>query len=328
MKKYFSRFDWLLFFAILFLILISLGVVASVVPELMKQHLVNILIGLIVFFIFSQIDFRLYQRLTPFLYGFTLFLLVLPLIFGSITRGSLRWVQLGPFSFQPSEVVKPLLILFASSVFSGIGKFKVKWLLQTVTVLALPIILVFIQPDLGSSLVISITMLAILFASGIPWKLIGIATITVASLSPFLWNVLAPYQQQRIHTFLNPKIDPLGSGYNVIQSTVAVGSGQVIGRGLGRGTQSHLLFLPERHTDFVFAFNMHQPTELSDLGSAFSLKKYIKEDIKKLKTLSILFLSIIILTLTLTGCTPETIVSLFGLTESIESLPESVSVIW
>jgi len=254
MKQSIYAFDWLLFLAILIISIFSLVMNYFLVPNLFFQQFFYLVLGLVVFFIFSRLDFRIWEKLgwLGFLGG--IIFLLIPLIFGTVTRGAVRWIRIGSFTVQPSELVKPFLIAFFSSFFAGEEKIGLKKALGGFFLLLIPAILIFIQPDLGSSLVVAISVLGILFAAGLPLKIfLGAAGLGLAFL-PVVWNfLLKGYQKDRVLGFLNPASDPLGRGYNLIQSTVAVGAGKFLGRGLGRGTQSGLQFLPERHTDFMFA---------------------------------------------------------------------------
>lgn len=172
------------------------------------------------------------------------------MLFGVFSRGSVRWIDLGFITIQPSEIVKPALLLFFSSIIANRGQSR----FFTATAFMLPsAALVFIQPDLGSSLVIVAGFLGVIFMGGIPLRLMILGAVLALVVSPLAWTVMADYQKDRVKTYLQPSADPLGSGYNSIQSVISIGSGGVAGRGLGQGTQSQLLFLPERHTDFVFA---------------------------------------------------------------------------
>ena len=254
MKNFFSGFDWLLFWAILTLTIFGLVLNSFLVPNLFFQQLFYIFLGLIFFFLFAGIDFRIWEKLGPFGFLGSIIFLLTPLVFGMVTRGALRWIKIGPFTLQPSEIVKPFLIIFFASFFGSLEKTSLREVFLGFLFLVIPAFLIFIQPDLGSSLVVAISWLGILFAAGVSLKIIfgGIGAGFLAL--PLLWKFfLKEYQRQRILGFLSPWADPLGKGYNLIQSTIAVGAGQFFGRGLGRGTQSHLRFLPERHTDFIFA---------------------------------------------------------------------------
>jgi len=224
------------------------------VPNLLFQQIFYIILGLVVFFVFSRLAILIWEKLGWLGFLGSIIFLLIPLIFGTVTRGTVRWIRIGSFTVQPSELVKPFLIAFFSSFFAGKEKIGLKKALGGFFLLLIPAILIFIQPDLGSSLVVAISVLGILFTAGLPWKFfLGAGGLTLAFL-PLVWNfLLKDYQKDRIFGFLNPHSDPLGRGYNLIQSTVAVGAGKFFGRGLGRGTQSGLQFLPERHTDFMFA---------------------------------------------------------------------------
>lgn len=232
---------------------LGLIVLASVSPESVKPQLIYFSVGLVLFFIFSRLDYRLWQNLAMPIYFFCLLLLSLTLVLGRLTRGTLRWVSIGPFTLQPTEIIKPFLIL----AFSGLGASLDMKRLKSfglMILLFLPLaLLIFYQPALGSLIVISFSWLAMLFASGANlWHLLT-ALVAGSVAFPLFWRFLAAYQKERILVFLNPAQDPLGSGYHLIQAKIAIGSGRIFGRGLGQGTQSHLRFLPEFQSDFIFA---------------------------------------------------------------------------
>ena len=169
--------------------------------------------------------------------------MITPLIFGSHSRGVLRWLQFGQISIQPSELVKPFLLLAFVMLPS-------RW---RIIAFMIPALIIFFQPDLGTTLVLAIGWLTV-FLPHFSFRRIALFGLTVFIITaPLFWFVLKPYQKDRLLTFVDPYADPLGRGYQVIQSVISVGSGQFWGRGLGQGTQSQLRFLPERHTDFIFA---------------------------------------------------------------------------
>lgn len=265
MKKIFSNFDWLLLTVILVILIFGSVTISSVAPSFLSQHLIYILLALIFFLIFSQIDYRLYLRFSPLLFGLSLVFLLLPLIFGRITRGTLRWIQISSLTIQPSELVKPFLVLCFAFFFCS-RKAEIKELLIGLLLLFLPVFLIFSQPDFGSTLVVISSWLGVVLAAGVVWQVLVLGGFFLFFLPPLIWRFLKDYQRQRILSFFNPFSDPLGAGYNLIQAKIAVGSGQFLGRGLGKGTQAHLQFLPERHTDFIFA---SLAEELGFLGSAF-----------------------------------------------------------
>lgn len=272
MKRIFSGLDWLLFFAALGISIFGVIIVGSLAPGLFPQQVIYLLLGVTIFFAFSQVDYRIFEKFAVLLYIGCLFFLLAPFIFGTITRGTLRWIQIGPFTVQPSEIVKPFLVLFFAHFFES-QNISAKKLLIGGLLLAVPVVLIFVQPDLGSSIVVSLSWLGILVAAGISFKMLVISFVSLLFFVPIGWKfLLRDYQKQRIFTFLDPLKDPLGTGYNLIQATVAVGAGRLFGRGLGQGTQSHLRFLPERHTDFIFASIAE---ELGFLFSSFLIIAFI-----------------------------------------------------
>jgi rod shape determining protein RodA len=212
----------------------------------------------------SFVDYRIYVRYSKLVYVVTIIALILPFIFGAVTRGSQRWLQIGPAMLQPSELAKPLLILFFAALFSKESAISYRKLSLGITLISVPVLLVFKQPDLGTATVLFLSFLGILFASKVSWKIIFSLLSALVVATPLSWFLAKDYQRQRLLSFLSPLSDPLGSGYHVIQAKVAVGAGQLFGRGLGKGTQSHLRFLPEKHTDFIFA---SLAEELGFLGS-------------------------------------------------------------
>lgn len=247
-----KRFDFYLFLPILLLLIFSFGLIVSVSPSLLLNHLVYVVLSLIFFFIFSFLDCEILISLSPIIYFFSLVFLILPFIFGTVTRGSVRWIPIGDWTIQPSEIIKPLLCLFSAWFWSR-QKFKGRNLLTYVVFFSPFLFLVFIQPDLGSTLVIFCIFLGGVLLSEIKIKQLFFFSATFLLLIAFLSLFLKDYQKTRFLHFLNPSTDPLGQGYNQIQSIITVGSGGLIGRGLGKGTQSHLAFLPEKHTDFIFS---------------------------------------------------------------------------
>lgn len=203
-----------------------------------------------VFIFFLRTNFEVLALLSSHLYVICIILLILPLIIGEVTRGVIRWIPLGPFSFQPSEVVRPFLILFLAYLTANFKKIKI---LPYLFYLGLPIGLIVIQPSLGVAILTSVSFVGVIVASSIEKKKLVFLGLGFLSLLPLLWLMLAPYQKARIVGFLNPYNDPHGGGYNSIQSMIAVGSGELWGRGIGKGFQTQLDFLPEKHTDFIFA---------------------------------------------------------------------------
>lgn len=254
-------------------LLISIGilVIYSSSKELAIQQLIFTAIGMIFFFLVTQIELQSIKNLIKPLYIFILIMLIAVLILGFETRGALRWIPLGIFNIQPSEFAKPILILLLAKFWSERAP---DWLniLKSLVWVAPYFILVFKQPDLGSALTLIAIWLGMLLVTRISVKKILVLALIIIFVIPTSWSFLHDYQRQRILSFLAPESDPLGKGYNLIQSTIAVGSGELFGRGLGRGTQSRLQFLPEFRTDFIFASIAE---ELGFVGSLLLLSLYL-----------------------------------------------------
>ncbi|QQG41179.1 MAG: FtsW/RodA/SpoVE family cell cycle protein [Candidatus Woesebacteria bacterium] len=209
-------------------------------------------IGICAFIIFSQLDFDIISLFSRHLYIFSIILLLATLIIGSVTRGTIRWIPIGPISLQPAEIVRPFLLIFFANYLTS-GKLDFKKIIKTFGLVFLPVFLIFIQPSLGVSILTLVGFLGVLISSKIDKKYVFFGIIATLVISPLFWLVMAPYQRQRIATFITPSSDPLGAGYNSLQSTIAAGSGKIVGLGLGRGVQTQLSFLPEKQTDFIFS---------------------------------------------------------------------------
>ncbi|MEK9200411.1 MAG: FtsW/RodA/SpoVE family cell cycle protein, partial [Patescibacteria group bacterium] len=244
------KIDWRLAIPILILLALSLTIIKSVAPGVFVSQLVFGLVSLLFFVIFARIDYTIFFSLFVPQYVASLFFLILPYFFGAISRGAVRWLQIGTFSLQPSEIIKPFLIITFCSIAVSNVKNKLFWLILSFLP---PALLIFLQPDLGTTLVILVGWVAIVVTKLSFKDILAIGVVLALLVWPIYRFALHDYQRQRLITFVNPYTDPLGRGYHVIQSTIAVGSGQLFGRGLGHGSQSQLQFLPEHHTDFVFA---------------------------------------------------------------------------
>lgn len=254
-------------------LLVSIGilVIYSSSKELAFQQIIFTGAGLVFFFLISQFELSSLKQLVWPLYILAVILLAAVLVLGFETRGTLRWIPLGIFNVQPSEFAKPILILTLSRFWS-VNTPNWRNILKSLAIFAPVFLLVFKQPDLGSSLTLIAIWLGILIAAHISLKKILVLALVAVLIIPVSWSFLHSYQKERIVSFLAPESDPLGRGYNLIQSTIAVGSGQFLGRGLGRGTQSRLQFLPEFRTDFIFASIAE---EMGFLGSALILLLYL-----------------------------------------------------
>lgn len=264
------NFDWLNFLVLILILSLGTITILSVNPQLFANQLVYAIISILVYLIISSLDFRIFEGLANFFYLLTIFILMTPIFVGVFSRGAVRWIQIGGITFQPSEFAKPMLIIFFAKFWLS-QKFNFKNLIVFLILLSVPVFLIFYQPDLGSSLVVLSFALGMLFMTQVTGKQIVLLTLIFIFVIPFGWFLLKNYQRQRIEHFLNPWKDPLGAGYNLIQAQITIGSGGFKGKGFGKGTQSHLAFLPERHTDFVFASFAE---EFGFIGSASLLFLY------------------------------------------------------
>jgi rod shape determining protein RodA len=270
------RFDWSFFLPILGLAIFSLVVMYSAGdedPSLVIGQAARFGVALAVFFVVAAIPPRAVALLAPYAYAATLIMLILVPLVGAEGMGAQRWLAVGPLTIQPSELMKLALPLTLAAFLSHQDYPPSFGVLVTALVLiGLPAGLVVIQPDLGTSVLIAASGLVILFLAGAPMRLFaGLGALTVASL-PALWYMLHDYQRRRLLGFLNPSADPYGAGYHITQSKIAIGSGGFTGKGWLEGTQAQLDFLPERHTDFVFAVLSE---EFGMLGALVLLALYL-----------------------------------------------------
>jgi rod shape determining protein RodA len=251
-KRLFLNIDWGLLAPVTVLITLSLTMLFSIDKSLFSNQFTFSIIGILAFLLFSQANYKNIRFFARPIYTTSIILLIIVLIIGVEARGSVRWINFFGLRIQFSEILKPFLaISFSHYLSSGNDRSLRTWL--SAIFFLIPIaILVFLQPDLGNALIYVLAATISLILFGFPFKFFFSGLIIFLLLSPLLWGFLHDYQRQRILTYLNPN-DPLGLSYNAIQAVIAVGSGMLFGRGLGLGTQSGLRFLPERHTDFIFA---------------------------------------------------------------------------
>ena len=249
--------DMQLLFGILLLCGIGLVVIYSAGGQdiwLVLRQAVIMLIALLLMIAVAQINPYQLQRWSIWFYLLGIILLIIVLFAGHIGKGAQRWLNLGIFKFQPSEIMKlgvPMVIAWYISGSSLPPRiFRV---LTSFLMIIIPVLLIAKQPDLGTALLVGTAGFAVLFIAGISWRFIFSVMVIIASAAPVLWHFLHDYQKRRVLTFLNPEQDPLGAGYHTIQAKIAIGSGGLFGKGWLNGTQSHLEFLPERSTDFIFA---------------------------------------------------------------------------
>lgn len=250
------RLDWPLLFALLLIMGFGLAVLYSASGEnigTVYRQAIRLAIGLTVMLVISQVPPYVLRLWSPWLYALGLLLVTLTLFLGE-GQGADRWLNFGLVRFQPSEIMKlsvPLMV--AAYLHPRVLPPGARDFLICVAILALPALIIVRQPDLGTALLVGISGGFTLFLAGLRWRvIIGFALAGIAAL-PALWMVMKEYQRDRVRTFLNPESDPLGDGWNIIQSKIAVGSGGFSGKGWLNGTQSRLEFIPERHTDFILA---------------------------------------------------------------------------
>ncbi|MBK9131592.1 MAG: rod shape-determining protein RodA [Gammaproteobacteria bacterium] len=207
-----------------------------------------------VMFVLAQIPMHHIERWVPWLFGIVLALLFAVLLVGEIGKGAQRWLDVGLFRFQPSEMMKLAVPMMVSWYLADRPlPPSARHLGIAALIVVVPVLLIAKQPDLGTALLIAASGTFVLLLAGVRWKYVALLVLAVSACAPLLWYMLHDYQQMRVLTFLDPERDPLGSGYHIIQSKIAIGSGGVYGKGWLNGTQSHLEFLPERSTDFIFA---------------------------------------------------------------------------
>ncbi len=264
-RRGFDTFDWCLCGVILALSSLGILTIYSVtaggggnpVPIYWKQAM-WVGVGTVAFLVVSQMDYHALARWSYLLYGFALLLLVTVLFSGKSSHGAQRWIALGPLAFQPSEFVKIPILLVLATYYSTQPRRGWWYRVIVPALIALPgFFLILKQPDLGSSLSFLSIYVTVLFAVGVKSKTLGVVLLSALMLFPFawseLWGSLHDYQKERLLSFVNPDYDPAGKGYQGLQSRIAVGSGELIGKGFHGGTQTQFKFLPEGHTDFVFA---------------------------------------------------------------------------
>lgn len=250
-----SRFsiDWFLVSPALILVFISLTTLFSIDFTLFRAQLISFIVALLGFFFFSRINLAFLRQIKFLIYIGSIIFLAILFVIGIESRGATRWINLFGTSIQFSEVIKPFLAVAFSAFLAETTLSKRRSFLAALLLLLPVFFLIVLQPDLGSGLIFAFVALFVLLVHGYPLYFFGIAAIPVVLSLPFVWTLLHDYQRQRILTLLHPSVDPLGTSYNSIQAIIAIGSGTFFGRGWFEGTQSTLRFLPERHTDFIFA---------------------------------------------------------------------------
>jgi len=250
------RLDLPLLLGLLLLMAVGLAVLYSATGEdlgMVLKQAVRFGFGLAVMLVISQVPPHVLRLWTPWLYGVGLLLVVATLFLG-VGKGAQRWLDLGVLRFQPSEIMKlavPMMV--AWYLHPRALPPRLKDALLAGLIMLVPALLIVRQPDLGTALLVAVSGCFTLFLAGLSWRwILGLAGLGITA-APIAWVFMREYQRDRVRTFLNPEADPLGDGWNIIQSKIAVGSGGLLGKGWLHGTQSHLEFIPERHTDFILA---------------------------------------------------------------------------
>ncbi len=213
----------------------------------------------LIMFVFALIPPHKYKLWTPWVYCLGLGLLIIVMVMGKIGKGAQRWLDLGIFRFQPSEIMKLAIPMMAAWYLDRkTTPLDIKSLVIVSTLIFLPALLIAKQPDLGTAIMVVAAGLSAIFLAGISFRILFMIIITAALSAPLLWRVMHDYQKQRVLTLLNPEHDPLGAGYHIIQSKIAIGSGGAMGKGWLAGSQAYLNFLPEHATDFIFAVSSEE----------------------------------------------------------------------
>ena len=269
-------FDFILLICILLLGIIStFSMYSTDGGEILfhsKSHISKFLIFFLMMIVLSFLDIRVWYYFSYLFYVIILFFLIWASLYGIKASGSQRWINLYIINLQPSELMKIAIIACLAKYYHRVGLEKVntfECVLTVLIILILPIMLVLSQPDLGTSILIALSGIVVIWLAGLNIKYFLYSFMSLLILMPFGISYLKPYQKLRVLTFLNPDRDPLGAGYQIIQSKIAVGSGGLSGKGFLKGTQSYLEFLPEKHTDFIFTLFAEEHGFLGSLGLLF-----------------------------------------------------------
>ncbi|MDF2901344.1 MAG: rodA [Phenylobacterium sp.] len=256
-----AEIDWLFALALCLIAgagaLMMFSIAGSSWDPWAAKHLIRFGLCFFLMIGLAMIDMRVWFTLAYPIYGVGLLLLIAVEVMGDVRMGAQRWLAFGPFSFQPSEIMKLGIVLALARFYHGMSADSARlswWLLVPAAMIAAPVVLVMHQPDLGTAMLIAMTGLAIVVLAGLSWRIIAAGVVAfIVAVPPLVMFVLHDYQRKRVMTFLDPESDPSGSGYHILQSKIALGSGGFFGKGYGLGSQSQLNFLPEKQTDFIFA---------------------------------------------------------------------------
>lgn len=252
-----SHLDFWLLVGILALVAIGFGILYSASDQnlaLLRHQMLSFILAFIAMCLIAQVPTYRYQSLVPWIYGIVILLLFAVISIGIINKGAQRWLNLGLLRFQPSEITKLVVpMMLAWYLRNKDLPLHTKDLFACCLIIILPVLLIAKQPDLGTAILVASTGAFVLLLAGITWKLMAGICLSITIAIPVIWRFMHDYQKARLFTFLSPEHDPHGSGYNIIQSKISIGSGGWLGKGWLLGSQSHLQFLPEHTTDFIFA---------------------------------------------------------------------------
>ena len=263
-RRLIQNFDWILLLLLLVLAAISILNLYSATyairnaggSQVFMKQIYWFLIGFATFFLMTTYNYLVLERFAYPVYFISIALLVLVLLVGKVASGSQRWLNLGLISFQPSEMAKISVLLVLAKFFSkkgGYREYRLRDLWQPFLIIMIPFVLILREPDLGTALLLMVVSFSVILFVKVHWRSLVILVVSALCVAPFIWLELKDYQRLRILSFLRPDMDPLGSGYHINQSKIAIGSGLFWGKGYLKGTQTRLHFLPEQHTDFAFS---------------------------------------------------------------------------
>ena len=282
-RRLIQNFDWVLLLLLLLLAAISItNLYSATYPirnaggaQVFAKQIYWFMIGFTALLMMTTFNYSVLERFAYPVYYVVVVLLIGVLFAGKVISGSQRWLSFGGFSIQPSELAKIAVVILLAKFFSeknGHQGYRLKDLWQIFLLVALPCGLIIKEPDLGTALLLSFVSFSLILFANIYWKSLLVLVGSAISVAPFIWMHLKDYQRMRILTFVRPDMDPLGSGYHINQSKIAIGSGLLWGKGFLKGTQTRLHFLPEQHTDFAFSVLAE---EWGFIGSAFLLLLYL-----------------------------------------------------
>ena len=271
--------NWGLILTVFLLGLVGVGTLYSAAGGSFEpwawRHGLRLVVGLFLMLAVAALDVRLLYNGAYLVFGGLLLLLLSVQLFGDVTMGAKRWLDLGIVTVQPSEFIRLGMILALARFYQSIHQDVVSHfqnLFVPALIILVPVMLIINQPDLGTTIMLAVSGVGVLFLAGLNWRYFAAGSVGIVATVPLVWQRLFDYQKERVLVFLNPERDPLGAGYHIIQSKIGIGSGGMFGKGFSEGTQSRLNFLPEKHTDFVFTIYAE---EMGFVGSVLLLVLFV-----------------------------------------------------